>query len=52
LRSLPGVAKVEIDFPGRTATCTVDAEKFHAEEAIQALDKQGFANSTVKEPPS
>jgi hypothetical protein len=43
---------VEIDFPGRTATCIVDPDQFSADNAIQALDKGGFANTTVKEPPS
>ena len=43
---------MEIDFPGRTATCIVDPDKFSDDDAIQALDKGGFAHSTIKEPPS
>ena len=50
LQSQPGVVKVEINFPGKTANCQVDQEKFDADKAIEALAKADFAESTIVQP--
>jgi cation transport ATPase len=42
LQSLPGVANVEINAEERTATVTVDPEKFKADAAVAALKESGF----------
>jgi hypothetical protein len=39
---------VDIDFASKTATCRVDAGKFNAKAAVEALAKADFQNSSVK----
>ncbi len=40
LRPLPGVTDVEINFASRTAWCSVDPEKFDADDAVAKLQKR------------
>tara|TARA_R110002072_G_scaffold303108_2_gene493845 strand:+ start:2234 stop:2473 length:240 start_codon:yes stop_codon:yes gene_type:complete len=48
LKSLPGVANVEIDAAARTATVSVEAGKFDAAKAVAALKSSGFPADKVK----
>lgn len=48
MKSLPGVANVEIDADARTATVSVEAGNFDAAKAVAALKNSGFPADTVK----
>ena len=48
LAGLDGVDDVKVDFPNKTATCTIDPDKFDSDGAVAALKAANFP-STVKE---
>jgi copper chaperone CopZ len=48
LSDQPGVARVSVDFPSRTATLAVRRSRFDADRAIAALVDHSFENSRVK----
>lgn len=49
LEDLPGVARVEVDFNTKTATCQVDQSKFDTNGAIASLAAVGFKDSRIKD---
>ena len=48
LQEVPGVAKVDVDFATKTATCQVDKSKFDAAIAVEKLAEVGFKDSKLK----
>lgn len=48
LAETEGVSNCEIDFNTKTATCTIDPEKFDSDAALQKLAAAGFEKSEMK----
>jgi len=47
LTPLPGVTNVDVDFPNRIATCTIDPDQFDTEGAIAKLADAGYPEAKV-----
>jgi copper chaperone CopZ len=48
LAKQPGVKQVNVDFPKRVATLSIDESSFSAEDAVAELVDHGFKNSKLK----
>jgi copper chaperone CopZ len=48
LAEQPGVKRVRVDFPNRTATLAVRESKFDADRALDALVDHGFDEARLK----
>ena len=49
LAAVDGVSDVSVDYESKTATCTIDADKFKSATAVTALADAGFEGSTLQE---
>ena len=47
LQPLPGVTKIDVNFANRTATCTVEPDKFDTDGAIAKLADAGYNQAKV-----
>jgi len=49
LGELAGILDIEVDVPGKVVKCTVQPDKFEADEAITALAAAGYAGVSVQD---